>query len=116
MRMPSIKTLSRVFEDPNRARAILTMGKAELSLQPAAVALIRESHHSPPWYMVRLTVLNSIAPGLHGVESIETAAGGEWASYLNTGDTYADTLIYWRGVYRVRSLGDFIERSRVAFK
>ena len=116
MRMPSIKTLSRVFEDPKQARAILTMNKAELSTQPAAVARIRECLHSPAWWDVRLTVLNSIDQGLHGVESIETAAGGEWASYLNTGETYADTLIYWRGAYRVQSLGNFIERSRVAFK
>lgn len=116
MRAPSVATLARVFEDPKQARAILKMSKAELSTHPAAVARIRECLHAPAWWDVRLTVLNSIDPGLHGIESIENASGNEWASYLNTGDTYADTLIYWRGAYRVQSVGDFIERSRVAFK
>ena len=116
MSTPSIKTLARVFEDPKEARRILKMSHAELSTHPAGMARMRECLHAPKWWDVRLTVLNSIDPGLHGIESIETASGNEWASYLNSGDAYADTLIYWRGAYRVQSVGDFIERSRVAFK
>lgn len=115
MRTPSVKTLSAVFSDPVEAKRILTMSHAELSAHPVGAERIHECYHHPKWYDVRLTVLNSIDPGLYGVESCETT-GGEYADYLNTGDTYAPTLIYWRGNYRVQSIGDFIERQREQFK
>jgi hypothetical protein len=118
MRTPSIKTLSDVFSNPREAKRIISMGWAELSVHPVAVARIRECYNPPKKYDVRLTVLNSIEPGLHGVEGAEST-DGEWATYLNAGDTYAPTVIYWRGSYRVQSLGDFVEtmeRQRVHFK
>ena len=116
MKTPSIKTLSAVFSDPVEAKRILTMLKGELSVHPVGEARIRECFNPPAWWDVRLTVLNSIEPGLHGIESCETSAGNEWMSYLNTGGAYAPTLIYWRGNYRVQSVGDFIESTRVKFK
>ena len=57
--------------------------------------------------MLRMHCLNACDPGLFGIEGIQ--AGDEWATYLNTGDSYAPTIIFWRGNYRVQSLGDFIE-------
>lgn len=106
MKTPSIKTLSAVFEDPKEAKRILRMSHAELSCHPVAAARIAECYCRPSWADVRMTVLNSIDPGLHGVETIQ---GDEYADYLNAGDCYAPTLIYWRGTYRVQSVGDFIE-------
>lgn len=117
-RKPSIKTLSQVFDDPKQARAIFDMGHAELSEHPAGRARIAECWHHPKWWDVRLSVLNSIDNSMHGIESIE-CTDGEYASYLNTGDSYAPTVIYWRGAYRVQSVGNFIEtmeRSHVRFK
>lgn len=108
MNLPSIKTLSLVFDDARQARKILEMTHSELASTDAGRARIAECYYHPNWYDVRLTVLDSIDPGLHGVEGIESN-NGEWATYLNTGDTYAPTLIYWRGRYRVQSIGDFIE-------
>ena len=105
MRFPSITTLSRVFSDPREARRLLTMPYRELRQLPAAQARIRECYH-PPEYDVRMHCLNADA-GLFGLETIEF--NGEYADYLNTGDCYADTLIYWRGTYRVQSVGDFVE-------
>ena len=118
MKTPSIKTLTRVFDNPHEARRVLKMKHVELSDHPVGAARILECMHSPKWYDVRLTVINSIDHGLHGVESCETV-NGEYCDYLNTGDIYADTLIFWRGNYRVQSLGDFIEtmdRNGVKFK
>lgn len=118
MRLPSIKTLARVFENPREARRVLEMRHSELAKHPVGAARIAECHHMPAWHDIRLTVLNSIDPGLHGVEYCETV-NGAYADYLNTGDTYADTVIFWCGSYRVQSLGDFIEtmeRNSVKFK
>ena len=108
MRTPSIKTLSRVFSDPVQAKRIFLMSHAELSVQPAGLARIRECYRPPKWYDVRLHCLDAIEPGLFGRESREST-GGEYADYLNAGDTYADTVIYWHGAYRVQSVGDFVE-------
>lgn len=108
MNLPSIKTLSSVFEDAKQARKILEMSHKELASTDAGRERIAECYHHPKWYDVRLTVLNSIDQGLYGVEGIESNTG-EWATYLNAGDIYAPTIIYWRGRYRVQSIGDFIE-------
>ena len=112
MRTPSIKTLSAVFSDPKTAKRILQMTRAQLCEIPAGQARVSECWHAPKTYELRLYCLNATDPGLHGVESCETTHG-EYADYLNTGDSYAPTLIYWRGTYRVQSLGDFVERHSV---
>lgn len=117
-KLPSVATLARVFTDAKAARNILQMDYSELRKLPAAQARIAECMHPPKKYDVRMHCLNAIEPGLHGLEACE-AANGEFADYLNTGDTYAPTVIYWRGAYRVQSLGDFIEtleRNGVRFK
>ena len=108
MRTPSIKTLSAVFANPREAKRILTMTRAELLRLDAGRALDTECHHLPSTWALRMTCLNAIDAGLHGLESAETTEG-EYATYLNTGDSYAPTVIYWRGRYRVQSIGDFIE-------
>ena len=107
MKTPSIKMLAQVFDNPVEAKRILQMSHAELSAHPVGAARIAACHHRPKWYDVRMTILNSIDPGLHGVESI--TGRQEYVDYLNTGDTYTPALIFWRGRYRVQSVGDFIE-------
>ena len=118
MRKPSIASLREVFADKAKeARAIFDMCHGELSAHPAGAARIKECFHRPKWYDVRLHALDSLGD-THGVESCETESG-EFADYLNTGDSYAPTVIFWRGNYRVQSLGDFIEiqqRNGVPFK
>ena len=123
MRLPSIKTLSRIFGDnAKQARAILELSQTggKLSEFSDVVALRQESMQPPTIRAVKLCALNQLGE-FFGVEYIPTIRPSECdrdmesAEYLNSGDTYADTLIYWRGSYRVQSVGDFIERSRVSF-
>lgn len=85
MRIPSINTLSDVFDNPKRARRALERMRIDDAMQ-----------------------LLGHDDGIFGVESIETTSG-EYADYLNTGDIYNATLILWRGNLRVQTLGDFIE-------
>lgn len=114
MRIPSVKTLALVFDDAKQARKIFEMNRAQLLETEAGAARHKKCYHAPETYDIRLHVLNALDSGLHGVESIKSA-GGEFADYLNTGDMYAPTVIYWRGRYRVQSVGDFIERQGVKF-
>lgn len=114
MNLPSIKTLSRVFENPREARRILEMSRAQLCELPAGAARVAECYHPPKTYDIRMHCLDALEPNLYGLESVESVSG-EYAEYLNAGDTYAVTLIYWRGRYRVQCLGGFLENSRIAW-
>lgn len=107
MRLPSINTLSQVFEDPKRARQILEMTRAQLLELDVCIARERECYNTPETNELRLTALNALESGLHGVE-YGTVKDRPY-KYLNTGDMYAATLIYFEGSYRVQCLGDFIE-------
>ena len=115
MRTPSIKTLSEVFEDPAAAKRIFISSHASLRQSVAGAARIAECWNMPAWHDIRLTCLNALDPGLFGVESVQSTTG-EYADYINTGDTYAPTVIFWRGKYRVQSIGDFIETQSAHFK
>lgn len=107
-RKPSIKTLARVFPDNAKAaRAILDMSHAELKAVPVCADMIRAAYNPPAWYSLRLAALNECG-GFHGVECAESTRG-EYLEYLNAGDSYAATLLYWRGRYSVATVGDFIE-------
>lgn len=107
MRTPSIETLTGVFNEPKEAKRIFRMSHAELCEHAAGAKRANECYHPPKTYDIRLRVLNSIEPSMYGVETINI--GNEYADYLNVGETYQRTVIYWRGNYRVQSVGDFIE-------
>lgn len=109
MNLPSIKTLRAVFGDrAKEARAILEMTRAELETLPAGAKRVAECYHPPKTWDVRMECLNAICDGAFGVESVQVR--DEWLTYLNTGDPYTPTLIYWRGRYRVACWGDIVER------
>jgi hypothetical protein len=113
-----VKTLREVFEDKApEARRILEMSRAELEALPAGAARVRECYHPPQTWDLRMRCLDALGCGTYGVEGFETtkrntygAGSPEWCNYLNTGDTYAPTLVYFCGSYRVASWGDIAER------
>jgi hypothetical protein len=107
-RTPSVKTLAHVFDNAKEAKRILRMNRKELEETIAGRARVQECYNRPTTEDVRLHVLDAMDIGLHGVESIDMG-NGQYADYLNTGDSYAATLIFWNGSYRVQSVGDFVE-------
>jgi hypothetical protein len=107
-RLPSVKTLQEVFGgNAKAARKILEMTFAELADTLHGAARIAECYHTPATSDIRMHVLDSLG-GSFGVEAFETKKG--WCKYLNTGDTYALTLVYFQGKYQVASWGDIAER------
>jgi len=107
--LPSVRTLSEVFGDKaKQARAILEMSRRELEALPAGAARVAECYNPPATSDLRLTCLDALA-GTHGVESFE-CRDGSLCDYLNAGDTYAATLVRFRGRYRVTCWGDIAER------
>lgn len=110
MRLPSVKTLREVFgDDAKQARKILEMTRTELEQLPAGAARVRECYNPPSTEDIRLTCLDALGH-TYGVEAFQTEMFGPWCEYLNTGDTYAPTLVLFRGSYRVTSWGDIAER------
>lgn len=110
-RLPSIKTLRAVFgERAPDARRILEMTRAELERTDAGAARVRECYNPPATYDLRLTVLDALG-ATHGVEGFQVR-NGDWVTYLNTGDTYTPTLVFFRRRYRVACWGDIVERNR----
>lgn len=115
MRKPSVKTLSLAFGDKAReARQLFEANRKTILQNPAARAREDQAFNPLPSYVLRLEALNSLG-GFHGVEACETERG-EYADNLNAGEMYAPTVIRWRGVYRVQSLGDFLEKSREVWR
>jgi hypothetical protein len=111
--LPSIRTLRAVFADrAPEARRVLEMTRAELEAHPAGAARAAECYHPPKTFDLRMTVLDSLDSGLHGVEAFDIGhrdGTQETVWYLNAGDTYAPTLVFWAGRYRVESWGDRVE-------
>lgn len=114
--IPSIKTLAQVFGDKApEARRILKMPRAQLEALPAGAARVRECYNPPQTWDVRMHCLAALdVPGLFGLEACGNREG-EYMDYLNTGESYAPTLVYWRGRYRVASFGDIVENPRNKF-
>jgi hypothetical protein len=107
MRLPSVKTLESIFGlRAKEARTILEMNRAQLVETEAGSKRVRECLNPPDTVDLRMHVLNRLGH-FHGVESVKVDR--HYADYLNAGDSYAPTLIYWNGRYRVQSYGDFIE-------
>lgn len=109
MNTPSIKTLREVFgANAKRAKFLLHAGTLTLTHAFECQARIRECYTPPPQWDLCMHALNTLA-NAHGVEGLEALRRAGTAWYLNTGDTYTPTLIFWQGRYRVQSIGDFIE-------
>ena len=109
---PSIKTLrERLHLDADTAREakrILTATRVQLEAMPAGAARLAECRHPPMTSDLRLHCLNACL-GTHGIEGFQTR-DGSWCDYLNAGDTYTPTIVWFRGRYRVACWGDIAER------
>ena len=105
---PSVKTLRTIFgENAARAKEILLMTRAQLEATPTGAARIAECYHPPSTRDLRMECLNNLGE-FHGVEGFETRAGV--CLYLNAGDSYALTLVRFKGSYRVKCWGDIAEK------
>ena len=80
-----------------------------------SVKAYRETARKTFGSIAALYALNDLIGGF-GLECAETARGGEWLEFVNMEDSYAATFVYFRGVFSLCSLGDYIETSRVKFK
>ena len=128
---PSVKRMASIFQVPTdhvvRAREIM-MGMHRFGLKdqpafevgrkleslwcPKTAAWVRSCYHMPSLHGVKMSCLNELL-GTHGIEFINLEPGNytdpNGIEYLNMGDTYRDTLIFFNGKYRIASYGDVLE-------
>ena len=113
MRLPSIKTLDCVAPGKGKTLRKLLESAAAVCAHPAAIALESACYHPPKLAHKRLAALDHEA-GTYGVEYIPPGhnARSPGFEYLNTGDTYAPTIVRFDdGRYVVSSWGDIVERG-----
>lgn len=84
---------------------------------PRAVEWVRSCYHPPRPQALKLAALDELL-GTYGVEAIQPEGawvdryyGSNVASYLNTGETYAPTLLldHEQQRWKLTSWGDFLE-------
>ena len=111
--IPSTQALDRAFPGKGRAlRALLSSADAVYA-HPAVIELQSKCHHAPTLAHCRMTALDAVAE-TYGIEHVHQGHNARSLAfdYLNTGDTYALTLVrYSDGRYRVASIGDIVERG-----
>ena len=119
MILPSIKTLRTIAGDrAAELRRALECNRAALESlldsgnYPVTAAWYRDCHHPMPLNTTKLSIASEIT-GACGVEYIPAGRGAKSPSieYANAGDTYAKTLMWTGGRYRVGCWGDIVERG-----
>ena len=114
MNFPTVKSL-RQIHDADHA-LMREIGKSNcrdkiMSLSTDAAQAVKSAHGRIPLRHLRMIALNQAAR-THGVEYLETKRHGV-IEYLNTGDTYAATLVRFpSGFYTIKSWGDIVESDR----
>ena len=112
--IPSTKALDRAFPGKGRAMRALLSSADAVYAHPATLALQRECYHAPTLAHCRMVALDAVAE-TYGIEHVRQGhnARSPAFDYLNTGETYALTLVrYSDGRYRVASFGGIVERGR----
>lgn len=122
MKTPSVKNLCETFRDLTVEQAGLIKRIARAVDDPEALAeILGDSsviHDNKMWRRTRALAAIDRIVGTHGVEALSHpdddgcfTLGPRW-EYLNTGDTYAATLVYHRDAdaIRIGSWGDIAER------
>jgi hypothetical protein len=122
MNLPSVKTLKTIAgERALELRKVLEITKRselesllETGNYPVTHNWYRSCLHPMAFGTAKLSIADEIIPRSCGVEYIPAGRGvnSPAIEYCNTGDTYANTLMYVSGKgYRVGCWGDIVERG-----
>lgn len=118
-RVPSVKTLHPVFGDRSQEARDLLKEDRNPEDYKSVKQWIKQCHHKPRKTELLMEALNEVA-GTCGVEPIWLEDDITWPTfdYLNTGDSYATTLIFNRVdmTVQVTSVGDLMETGRYKTK
>lgn len=120
IRFPSVKTLMSIRGvDKEKAALIrrIMLRKVRVTgneLFPVTNDWLDRCYNLPVRYELQMSAIDEVIGGF-GVEGGEFCSDGflqdgKWYVYVNMGDTYDNTVLYYNGSFRVICLGDFVER------
>jgi len=104
---------------PDRAGQILAIirgTRAHALTYPSAKRRDDQSYHPHDTYLLKLEAISDVLGGF-GAEGVPEGRGRSPAfDYVNMGDTYQTTILYFpdRAVWRVGCWGDVVERGNYA--
>lgn len=112
--LPSVKSINTAFPGKGAEIRALLERRRKTYDYASVQKLMAECHHKPDYQYRLETALNEIA-GTYGAEATFStdSCTRPAAVYLNTGDTYAATLLYDvdRNRWYVTSWGDWVETA-----
>lgn len=104
-------------EEADRVLRIIRGTREEALTYASAMRRDKASYHPHDTYVLKLEALNEVLDAF-GIEYVEAGQGRRSPAfeYLNFGDTYDTTIVYFpdRHVWRVTSWGDIVERGDYA--
>lgn len=104
-----IDTPEKVAEEIRRIIKLPYTAK-ELWNYSSVVELRNRSYRSPSKIEVKFEAINQLI-GACGVECMSTATTDEEAMYINVGEMYAETFIWFRGTLSYTDLVTFVNRG-----
>lgn len=116
---PAAKIAARLGCDVETAKTARKLMRGEIKITdnpafPATNAWIRSCYNRPRRVELILSALDELL-GFHGVEAFrdEDCLTQASLSYLNAGDTYAETILFFHdiGAFRLGCWGDVVERN-----
>lgn len=109
MKYPTIEELRTVFQYPEKVLDILTSDIEEvIKNYPGAKHRVNECYNHPTDADIRLHAINYLEK-FYGVDGVEVDFN-DYISYLQAGDIYDLTLLYYKGRYWIGNWGDEAER------
>jgi hypothetical protein len=112
-RVPSLKSLLDVFAHQlGEARIMIARGIMKGKIHPLAIKKteewVRSCHNRPSFHEMKMDALNNVLM-MHGVEDLVSTNYGHVCEYLNSGDTYNTTILYYNGRYHLGDWGSLVE-------
>ena len=112
---PSINALRKAFEDKiGYERVMIARGILKGKIKPQAIkqvaSWVRSCYNTPSFHEQKMEALNVVLQ-MHGVEEIIDSKGYRLCSYLNSGDIYNTTLLFYNGKYHIGDLGSLRESA-----
>lgn len=113
--MKSVKKIAEYFEWLEIEEAKQVRGLIEGTIDPDTFESVqnwcKQCYNEPPKHEKIMAALNEVLGGF-GIETTDNPKNSDdYIEYINVGDTYIPTILYYNGKFIFSTWGDFVERK-----
>ena len=104
------KTLLETYS-PDQVKLVKRIVNGEVDndeLFPKTSRWVKSCYNEPTFHEKAFSAIDEVLEN-HGVEAVRLQ-NGDWLEYSNTGDTYALTVVFFRGTFRATDYGAIVEK------